>query len=120
MVITGANTMKATIESYHPAEEFIERICYNENAVGCPRSFEVVSVPMSACCYEQNLTQLVIENKTVIYRPLHNVRVQPVFYFQESAIMEIEEITAGYNVLGFIALSERNYRYVFVMCSQSV
>ena len=52
MVITGANTMKATIESYHPAEEFIERICYNENAVGCPRSFEVVSVPMSACCYE--------------------------------------------------------------------
>ena len=51
MVITGANTMKATIESYRPAEESIERICFNEDSVGCPRSFEVVSVLMDTLFY---------------------------------------------------------------------
>jgi len=51
MVITGANTMKATIESYRPAEESIERICFNEDSVGCPRSFEVVSVLMDILFY---------------------------------------------------------------------
>lgn len=50
MVIVGANTMKSTIESYHPAVESIKRICFNENSVGCPRYFEVVSVYLYVVC----------------------------------------------------------------------
>lgn len=104
--------MKSTIESYHPAVESIKRICFNENSVGCPRYFEVVSVYLYVVCDFQNLTQLMFGNKTVIYRPYHNVRFIIRGQLQESAIMDIEDIASGYTVLGFVAVSERGIRVV--------